>query len=70
MRKKPKHPCPYPCHKRKVGCRSTCDDWIDYEKDHFDWLAEKEKEIKAAEDVAMYKRDSCSKSSKQKRSRK
>lgn len=67
MRPRPKPPCPYPCEKRKVGCRSTCKEWIEYEADHFAWLKEKEEARRANEDVVMYQKDAFAKGVKQKR---
>lgn len=69
MRRRPIHPCPPDCKKRKVGCRSTCPEWVEYEADHFAWLEEKNAERIRAEDVALYQREAFSKGVRQKRTK-
>lgn len=67
--KRPKHPCPTDCEKRRVGCRKTCQPWIDYEKAYAEFISKKEHQRILNEEVVKFRRDCCTKGIRQKRSK-
>lgn len=51
---KPKPPCPPDCQKRQVGCRSSCQDWEEYEAELAEYREWRENKYKGDSDAENY----------------
>lgn len=51
-----KNPC-YKCEKHKLGCRTDCQEWQEYEKNRFAYYERHKKELMAYLDVNQYTTD-------------
>lgn len=65
---RPISPCQN-CEKRRLGCRRTCQPWIEYEDAHDIYLKENEKKRKMYNDVITHQKEAAVRGVKHKRTK-